>query len=61
MDIPEQPINYPGGIESIWSLEEGIKKGGHNNLSDWMNGLSGKDINKNIERRNWSTSSSSYS
>ena len=54
MDIPgQQPINYPGGIESIWSLQEGINKGGHNNFSDWLNSLSGKDINKNPNAIDW--------
>lgn len=47
------PINYPGGIESIWSLEEGIKKGGHRNFGDWLNSLSGKDINKNPNAIDW--------
>ena len=47
------PINYPGGIESIWSLKEGIKKGGHQNFGDWLSGLSGKDINKNPNAIDW--------
>ena len=47
------PINYPGGIESIWSLEKGIKDGGHNNFQDWMNSLSGSDINKNPNAIDW--------
>ena len=53
MDIQEQPINYPGGIESIWSLEEGIKKGGHRGIQDWLNGLTNNDINTNPNAINW--------
>ena len=45
------PINYPGGKESIWSLEEGIKKGGHRNFLDWIDGP--RDINTNPNAIDW--------
>lgn len=52
-DPLKPPINYPGGIESIWSLQDGINKGGHNNFKDWLNGLTGADINKNPNAIDW--------